>query len=92
MHKFHSVFVSHDGRVFSCGHGQGGRLGLGSEGAALTPCAVRVQNNGNQGPDSSLLSCSMASVGRDHTVLLMENGTVSSYSVRCTEMLYFPSF
>ncbi|KAJ9579143.1 hypothetical protein L9F63_024751 [Diploptera punctata] len=78
MHKFHSVFVSHDGRVFSCGHGQGGRLGLGTEGAALTPCNVRIQNSGSHSPDASALACSMACVGRDHTVLLMENGSVWS--------------
>ncbi|XP_069705770.1 inhibitor of Bruton tyrosine kinase [Periplaneta americana] len=78
MHKFHSVFVAHDGRVFSCGHGQGGRLGLGSEAAALTPCAMRLQQSGSHSPDNSAVSCTMACVGRDHTVLLMENGTVWS--------------
>lgn len=77
MHKFHSVFVSHDGRVFSCGHGQGGRLGLGSEVAVLAPCAVRLQNSGSHSPDGSSVSCTVACVGRDHTVFLMENGTVS---------------
>jgi alpha-tubulin suppressor-like RCC1 family protein len=76
MHKFHSVFVTQDGRVFSCGHGQGGRLGLSSEVAALTPRAVCMQNAGRHSPDGPAVSCTMASVGRDHTVLLMENGTV----------------
>jgi alpha-tubulin suppressor-like RCC1 family protein len=76
MHKFHSIFVTHDGRVFSCGHGQGGRLGLSSEVATLTPCAVRLQNSGSHIPDGPAISCTMACVGRDHTVLLMENGTV----------------
>ena len=31
MCKFHSVFLSADGRVFTCGHGRGGRLGHGNE-------------------------------------------------------------
>ena len=31
MCKFHSVFLSVDGRVFTCGHGRGGRLGHGNE-------------------------------------------------------------
>ena len=29
--KFHSVFLSQTGKVFTCGHGQGGRLGHGDE-------------------------------------------------------------
>lgn len=29
--KFHSVFLSQKGQVFTCGHGQGGRLGHGDE-------------------------------------------------------------
>ena len=35
MCKFHSVFLSLDGRVFTCGHGRGGRLGLGDEKTVL---------------------------------------------------------
>ena len=31
MCKFHSIFLSADGRVFTCGHGTGGRLGHGDE-------------------------------------------------------------
>nr|CAD7404847.1 unnamed protein product [Timema cristinae] len=73
MHKFHSVFVSHDGRVFSCGHGQGGRLGLDSEQAFLTPRQVRLVNNSTTGIPEV---CVQASVGRDHTVLLTETGMV----------------
>ena len=31
MGKFHSVFLSTDGRIFTCGHGRGGRLGHSNE-------------------------------------------------------------
>ena len=29
--KFHTVFLSHRGAVFTCGHGRGGRLGHKNE-------------------------------------------------------------
>ena len=29
--KFHTVFLSHRGEVFTCGHGRGGRLGHKNE-------------------------------------------------------------
>ena len=31
MSKYHTVFLSREGRVYSCGHGFGGRLGHGDE-------------------------------------------------------------
>uniref|UniRef100_A0A8D2LXK2 Inhibitor of Bruton tyrosine kinase n=1 Tax=Varanus komodoensis TaxID=61221 RepID=A0A8D2LXK2_VARKO len=33
--KFHSVFLSQKGQVYTCGHGQGGRLGHGDEQTCL---------------------------------------------------------
>ena len=39
MCKYHSVFVSTAGQVYTCGHGRGGRLGHGHELTVL----VRVQ-------------------------------------------------
>ncbi|XP_075001483.1 inhibitor of Bruton tyrosine kinase isoform X4 [Calonectris borealis] len=38
--KFHSVFLSHKGHVYTCGHGQGGRLGHGDE----QTCLVQAKN------------------------------------------------
>uniref|UniRef100_A0A8D2LZD8 Inhibitor of Bruton tyrosine kinase n=1 Tax=Varanus komodoensis TaxID=61221 RepID=A0A8D2LZD8_VARKO len=35
--KFHSVFLSQKGQVYTCGHGQGGRLGHGDEQTCLWP-------------------------------------------------------
>ena len=31
MSKYHTVFLSAEGKVFTCGHGQGGRLGHGNQ-------------------------------------------------------------
>ncbi|XP_046673434.1 inhibitor of Bruton tyrosine kinase isoform X1 [Homalodisca vitripennis] len=64
--KFHSVFVSSTGRAWACGHGQGGRLGVDSEQMVLTPQRIRI-------PVELVMS---ASVGRNHTILLMESGAV----------------
>lgn len=66
MDKFHSVFVSDKGRAWACGHGQGGRLGLDTEKTILKPQPIKT------GTEVVVA----ASVGRDHTILLMESGAV----------------
>uniref|UniRef100_A0A1B6DWT5 BTB domain-containing protein n=1 Tax=Clastoptera arizonana TaxID=38151 RepID=A0A1B6DWT5_9HEMI len=66
MDKFHSVFVSHSGKAWACGHGQGGRLGLDNEKTVLKPLQIRT----------GVELISFASVGKDHTVLLMKSGMV----------------
>lgn len=38
--KFHSVFLSQKGHVYTCGHGQGGRLGHGDEQTYLVGLAL----------------------------------------------------
>lgn len=65
--KFHSVFLSNDGRVWAAGHGLGGRLGLISEQTALEPQQIKTQ------PAEVFKSIS---IGRDHTVFLAESGAV----------------
>ncbi len=63
MGKFHTVFLSHQGSVYTCGHGQGGRLGLGTEEASLVPHRVEGLGDG---------SCVLIAAARDHTMFLME--------------------
>lgn len=43
--KFHSVFLSQKGQVFTCGHGQGGRLGHGDEQTYLVSVGLDVDMN-----------------------------------------------
>ncbi|CAI9740066.1 inhibitor of Bruton tyrosine kinase-like [Octopus vulgaris] len=64
---YHTVFVSHCGRVYTCGHGGGGRLGLGNEKTYLTPQLV----NSSKAEKYSAIAASV-----NHTVMITERGKV----------------
>ncbi|EDV25247.1 uncharacterized protein TRIADDRAFT_57002 [Trichoplax adhaerens] len=72
MCQFHSVFLSHDGRVFTCGHGQGGRLGIADEETTLRASEI-----------SSITGIKIAQIAaaRDHTVLLTDKGAVYTFGM-----------
>ncbi|KAF2882129.1 hypothetical protein ILUMI_24051 [Ignelater luminosus] len=72
LEKFHCVLVSTDGKVFACGHGQGGRLGLGNEKTIIAPEQVKLSANGHSNP----VICKKASIAIDHSVFLTESGHV----------------
>uniref|UniRef100_A0A672HT64 BTB domain-containing protein n=1 Tax=Salarias fasciatus TaxID=181472 RepID=A0A672HT64_SALFA len=76
--KFHSVFLSQKGQVFTCGHGQGGRLGHGDEQTYLIPRMVE-----------GLMShhCSQVAAARDHTVVLTEEGYVYTFGLNTFHQL-----
>ncbi|XP_060778288.1 inhibitor of Bruton tyrosine kinase isoform X2 [Neoarius graeffei] len=76
--KFHSVFLSQKGHVYTCGHGQGGRLGHGDEQTYLVPRMVE-----------GLVShhCSQVAAARDHTVVLTEEGYVYSFGLNTYHQL-----
>lgn len=63
--KFHSVFVGSCGGVWSCGHGEGGRLGIATRDTRVLPVQISLSE-----------PCIDAAVGRDHTLLLLKSGTV----------------
>ncbi|XP_022911111.2 inhibitor of Bruton tyrosine kinase [Onthophagus taurus] len=69
LDKFHCVAISIKGDVYSCGHGQGGRLGLGSEQTALKPGRIIFSDKQE---NSSSICCISASISRDHSVFLTE--------------------
>ncbi|KAK3580483.1 hypothetical protein CHS0354_001084 [Potamilus streckersoni] len=69
MCKYHTVFLSTEGQVYTCGHGQGGRLCHGDEATCLVPKLVETIRNEK---------CRQVAAARDHTVMLMEGNIVYS--------------
>ncbi|CAG9821108.1 unnamed protein product [Phaedon cochleariae] len=70
--QFHSIIVTESGKALSCGHGQGGRLGLGDEKAVVTPQLLSFSN----GQKGEVISCIQASISRDHSIFLCCDGNV----------------
>lgn len=67
MCEYHTVFLSQGGQVFTCGHGKGGRLGQNVEHAVLMPQPLNIFKKE---------VCVQVAAGKDHNVILMENGCV----------------
>lgn len=80
MSKFHSLFIGKNGKVWVCGLGSGGTLGLGSETMTLVPKVIEIGNFQKR-------ACIAASVGSNHTLLLLENGTVWSFGLNTYHQL-----
>ncbi|KAG9493705.1 hypothetical protein GDO78_001529 [Eleutherodactylus coqui] len=76
--KFHSVFLSRKGQVYTCGHGQGGRLGHGDELTCLVPRLVE---------GLTTHSCSQVAAANDHTVVLTEEGYVYTFGLNTFHQL-----
>uniref|UniRef100_A0A4X2K3U8 Inhibitor of Bruton tyrosine kinase n=1 Tax=Vombatus ursinus TaxID=29139 RepID=A0A4X2K3U8_VOMUR len=75
---FHSVFLSQKGQVYTCGHGQGGRLGHGDEQTCLVPRLVEGLIGHN---------CSQVAAAKDHTVVLTEEGGVYTFGLNTFHQL-----
>nr|XP_006115955.1 inhibitor of Bruton tyrosine kinase isoform X1 [Pelodiscus sinensis] len=76
--KFHAVFLSQKGQIYTCGHGQGGRLGHGDEQTCLIPRLVEGLI-GHQ--------CSQVAAAKDHTVILTEEGLVYTFGLNTYHQL-----
>ncbi|XP_036999672.2 inhibitor of Bruton tyrosine kinase [Artibeus jamaicensis] len=76
--KFHSVFLSQKGQVYTCGHGPGGRLGHADEQTCLVPRLVEGLSGHN---------CSQVAAAEDHTVALTEDGCVYTFGVNTFHQL-----
>ncbi|KAJ8026856.1 Inhibitor of Bruton tyrosine kinase [Holothuria leucospilota] len=66
MSKFHTAILTSTGKVLTCGHGQGGRLGHGNEQTCMLPKVI----------SGLVTSCEFVATARDHTLFLMEDGRV----------------
>uniref|UniRef100_K9J0I4 Inhibitor of Bruton tyrosine kinase n=1 Tax=Desmodus rotundus TaxID=9430 RepID=K9J0I4_DESRO len=76
--KFHSVFLSQKGQVYTCGHGPGGRLGHADEQTCLVPRLVEGLSGHN---------CSQVAAAEDHTIVLTEDGCVYTFGVNTFHQL-----
>ncbi|XP_075454064.1 inhibitor of Bruton tyrosine kinase isoform X4 [Ascaphus truei] len=76
--KFHAVFLTQKGQVYTCGHGQGGRLGHGDELTCLVPRLVEALSSH---------PCSLVAAAKDHTVVLTEDGYVYTFGVNTFHQL-----
>ncbi|XP_054155026.1 inhibitor of Bruton tyrosine kinase-like [Oppia nitens] len=83
LRKFHSLFLTNDGKVYSCGHGHGGRLGLESEDLSITPRLVTIA------PNDRTARCESLASGQDHFVLLVKHGSdASGHVYTCGNNMY----
>ncbi|KAG7158760.1 Inhibitor of Bruton tyrosine kinase-like [Homarus americanus] len=69
MSKFHTLFLGTGGRVYACGHGQGGRLGLDTNSPVITPRLVKAFLHE---------TIEKVAVGPDHSLFLNSLGQVWS--------------
>ena len=70
--KFHTVFLTEDGKVLTCGHGPSGRLGHGKEETHLYPKLI----------DSlSHYQCIAIAASNHHTVVLTQCGNIFTFGL-----------
>ncbi|GFO24307.1 inhibitor of bruton agammaglobulinemia tyrosine kinase [Plakobranchus ocellatus] len=76
--KYHCVFLSQSGQVYTCGHGQGGRLGHGDQHTVLVPRVLECLKEH---------TCLEVAAATDHTVLRMEGSIVYSFGINSYHQL-----
>ena len=68
--KFHSVFLTVCGNIFTCGHGLGGRLGHEKEETVLNPKMINYFEN---------IHCTAIDAAYSHTIVLDELGQAYTF-------------
>lgn len=69
LSKFHTLFLVNTGRVYTCGYGQGGRLGLDTSVPVITPHPIKAFMH---------INITKVAVGPDHSLFLSDSGQVWS--------------
>lgn len=69
LNKFHTLFLTTSGRVYTCGHGQGGRLGLDTDSPVITPRPIKAFTHTN---------VTRVASGTHHSLFLTDSGQVLS--------------
>ncbi|KAK7084094.1 hypothetical protein SK128_012683 [Halocaridina rubra] len=67
LNKFHTVFLTSSGRVYTCGLGHGGRLGINVSTPVVTPSQIRSLSQNN---------IVKVAAGPDHSLFLTDSGQV----------------
>ncbi|XP_050296908.1 inhibitor of Bruton tyrosine kinase [Anthonomus grandis grandis] len=75
IQEYHSVILTQSGSVFSCGHGQGGRLGLGIQHTEVIPKLIKFPNVPNTNEKVEIINFS---ISRDHGLFLSSSGEIYS--------------
>ncbi|KAK6361498.1 hypothetical protein TWF730_005222 [Orbilia blumenaviensis] len=80
--KFHSAMITtaSSNNLYVCGHGQGGRLGLGHESTEFTFKRVQLPRR-----------VRTVALGQDHTVAVLENGDVFTWGAGRHGQLGYPA-
>lgn len=76
MQKYHTLFLSLDGNVWSCGSGHGGRLGLPSDNTVLIPQKVTLTSKQHSSQCAKTLFCLQIAVGADHSIFMCNDNKV----------------
>ncbi|XP_030748159.1 inhibitor of Bruton tyrosine kinase isoform X2 [Sitophilus oryzae] len=81
--QYHSVILSQSGNVYSCGHGHGGRLGLGNDRTELAPKQITFERGAVE-----IKECSIA---KNHSLFLSTDGQIYSCGLNTHGVLGFDS-
>lgn len=78
INEFHSIIQTDTGAVYSCGHGHGGRLGLGVQHTEVIPKQIKFQPPSNITHTSDRIQVTSCSIARDHSLFLTSLGILYS--------------